>query len=255
MSIDSMIDRPTPIERRGNLWLKRDDLYRVAGVCGGKARACWELSQGAVGLVTGSVRRSPQQQIVSRVAYELKVPCRIHTATGSYTEEMEYAKSYGAKIFQHKMGYSGVLAARARNDAAEMKYTHIPFGMESYVAVQCTRRQVKGLPDCKRIVITLGSGISCAGLLWGLHDLGLRIPVVGIRVGGGQHGNSIIRRLDKFAPKNWRLRMEIVKASVPYEKPVEAELSGLRLDSHYESKCAEFLRDDDLFWIVGIRSE
>jgi len=31
----------TPVQRIDHVWVKRDDLYHVAGVNGGKAHACW----------------------------------------------------------------------------------------------------------------------------------------------------------------------------------------------------------------------
>ena len=37
----------TPIEQHGPLYVKRDDLFEIAGVRGGKARTCWALAQGA----------------------------------------------------------------------------------------------------------------------------------------------------------------------------------------------------------------
>ena len=58
----------TPVQRIDHVWVKRDDLYHVAGVNGGKARACWVLSQGAPGLVSGGSRVSPQIVIVASVA-------------------------------------------------------------------------------------------------------------------------------------------------------------------------------------------
>ena len=68
----------TPIESSGGYYFKRDDLYRVAGVSGGKARTCWGLAQGAPGLVTAGSRHSPQVNIVAHIAQELGVPCRVH---------------------------------------------------------------------------------------------------------------------------------------------------------------------------------
>lgn len=47
----------TPVERCGDIWLKRDDAFTVAGQYGGKARTCWQLAQGASGLVTAGSRR------------------------------------------------------------------------------------------------------------------------------------------------------------------------------------------------------
>lgn len=61
----------TPVDKHGDYWMKRDDLYRVAGVCGGKVRTCWNLAQGAKGLVTAGSRSSPQCNIVAHIAQKL----------------------------------------------------------------------------------------------------------------------------------------------------------------------------------------
>ncbi len=246
----------TPVQKVGRLWLKRDDLFTIPeiGICGGKARACWVLAQNAPGLVTGCSRLSPQQQLVSRVAELFGVPCHIHTALGAYTAEMQDAVDHGASMFQHYNGFSGTLSAKARRESRALGWTNIPFGMESDTAVACTRNQVRNLPDnIRRIVVTIGSGISVAGILYGLQDLGRNVPVLGVRVGGGHSGQKIKRRLDRFAPWGWQRRLTIVQANVPYESAVIASAGGIEVDPHYEGKVVEFLQDDDLFWVVGKR--
>lgn len=259
-----MTDRPvvpdvmglTPVELVGNVYLKRDDLFEVPtlGICGGKARACWVLSRGAKGLVTGCSRLSPQQQLVSRIAKYLRVPCHVHTALGEYTDEMKDAARQGANIFQHYNGFSATLSSKARREALLLGWTHIPFGMESDTAVNCTRRQVRNIPkDVKRIVVVIGSGISVSGILYGLADRKLDIPVLGVRVGGGFSGTRIVRRLNRFAPWGWDEQLSIVQARVPYEAALEASAGPVAVDSHYEAKAIEFLKPGDLFWIVGRR--
>jgi hypothetical protein len=66
----------TPLQQVGNFLVKRDDLFEIAGVRGGKARTCWAMGQGASGLVTASSRSSPQANIAAHVAKALGVPCR-----------------------------------------------------------------------------------------------------------------------------------------------------------------------------------
>lgn len=56
---------PTPVERHGDHWVKRDDMFRVGDSCGGKVRICLQLAtagrdQGAHTLVTAGSRHSPQ---------------------------------------------------------------------------------------------------------------------------------------------------------------------------------------------------
>jgi len=158
------------------------------------------------------------------------------------------AASVGAEIIQHRPGYNSVIVARARTDAAELKWVEIPFGMECSEAPRQTASQVRNLPTgIKRIVVTVGSGMSFAGILLGLQNAGLSIPVLGVMVGADP-----IRRLDKYAPQDWRQRCELIKSGVPYDKEIKEDFPVL-LDPIYEAKCVKFLRDGDLFWIVGIR--
>lgn len=241
----------TPIEKKGDIYLKRDDLFEVAGVHGGKARTCWEFCKNEkVGLVSAGNRRSPQLLIVSAIAKKLSIPCHLHTAQGSYTEEINTAMMNGALIFQHNPGYNNVIVKRARDDAFATGFTEVPFGMECEQAIHFTRQQVKNIPtDTKRIVMVCASGMSVSGVLWGLKDLGLNIPVLGVMSGANSE-----KRLDKWAPKDWRETLTLVPSGYEYhESPKVCEFEGVKLDQIYEAKCVQFLQPGDLFWIIGIR--
>lgn len=249
----------TPIEKLGGVFLKRDDTYRLAGVCGGKVRAAYHLATAGVaacdGLITGTARASAQAQIVARLAWGLNVPCRCHMPQGTDTPEMADMRKHGAQIIQHKAGYSTVIQARALEDAkAHPTWRYIPFGLASAAAVGCTRNQVHNIPkEVKRVVVPLGGGISASGILHGLRDNKLgHIPVLGVRVGG-----CPVKRLDSFAPFGWCGQMEILDVTdrIPYTTPVTGSIGGITLDAYYEAKCLEYLRPGDLFWIVGKRTE
>lgn len=259
----------SPIEQHGDIWLKRDDLFAIAGVRGGKVRACWHLATRdrtpgagllpvtvlppAEGLITASARKSPQAQIVARLAHHLGIPARCHMPQGAKTEEMLDMEAHGGELIQHRAGYNNVIIRRALDDHRERPtWRYIPFGMEHADAMACTRAQVTKLPQgVRRVVICLGSGMSAAGVLWGLRDTGQDIPMVGVRIGADP-----TKRLDKFAPRDWRSRMEIVDVTdtVPYHASVDAHVGTVLLDPHYEAKCFEQLRPNDLFWVVGIRA-
>jgi hypothetical protein len=158
------------------------------------------------------------------------------------------AQAQGAEVIQHKAGYNNVIIARARDDAAALGWTLIPFGMEDNEAVRQTRAQVTNLPDgIDRIVIPVGSGMSLAGVLWGLLDRGLKIPVVGVVVGASPE-----KRLDKYAPAGWREMATLIEAGVDYHTAApETVVEGILLDPIYEAKCIPFLRPNDLLWVVG----
>lgn len=254
--IGSRTERPdyqpdlTPVEQHGDAWAKRDDLYTVGGVSGGKVRTCWTLSEGAAGLTTAGSRASPQVNIVAHIAKRRGIPCRVHTPSGDLSPEVQAAATAGADVVQHKAGYNNVIIARAREDADLRNWTEIPFGMECPEAVEATAGQTANIPpETQRIVMPVGSGMSLAGVLTGLAERNLQIPVLGVVVGADPS-----KRLDKYAPAGWRDMVTLVPSGSDYHEPAQdTEWRGIVLDPHYEAKAAPFVQPGDLFWIVGIR--
>jgi ParB/RepB/Spo0J family partition protein len=241
----------TPVEKHGNIWFKRDDLFSIAGVAGGKVRTCWGLAQGAKGLVTAGSRASPQVNIVAHIAERLGIPCRVHTPTGEASPEVQAAIDVGAERVTHNPGYNTVIVARAHADAQARGWKEIPFGMECEEAITATRAQVANIPKTvSRIVIPVGSGMSLAGVLWGLLDAKRSTPVLGVIVGADPTA-----RLDKWAPPNWREMVTLVSSGVDYHAETHATISGssIVLDPVYEAKCVSFLKDSDCLWCVGVR--
>ena len=240
----------TPVERVGDLWVKRDDLFEIGGVRGGKVRSCWRLSQGADGLVTAGSRASPQVNIVAHIAAHLGIPCRVHTPQGELSPEVAAARDKGAEVVQHKAGYNSVIVARAKADAQRSGWREIPFGMECREAVEETAAQVRNIPaDVARIVMPVGSGMSLSGVLHGLLHFGRKIPVLGVVVGADPE-----KRLDQWAPSFWREMVTLVRSPLDYHAEVkENRIGGITVDPIYEAKVLPYLEPGDLFWMVGIR--
>jgi len=249
----------TPVEKHGDIWMKRDDLFCVADVYGGKARTCWVLATSrphnllsgkeTYGLVTAGNRQSPQINICAHIAKKLGVPFHAHTSEGDFSEELTDAQHAGAKIYQHRAGYNSVICARARADAMRMGWTEIPFGMECWEAVRQTRAQVSNLPrTLRRIVMPVGSGMSLAGVLWGMQDHKISVPVIGVVTGADPQ-----KRLERYAPTGWRRTVTLVPSIPAYNTPSKiTEVDSVRLDPIYEAKCIEHLMPKDLLWVVGI---
>ncbi len=252
------IPKTTPIQKIDGVWVKRDDLYCRAGIRGGKVRACWRLATWGDapcdGLITASARKSPQAQIVARIANAMGVPARCHMPMGARTEEMVDMEAHGGELVQHKAGYNNVIITRAMADhKIRPTWRYIPFGMEHREAMRCTREQVRDIPvGVRRVVVCVGSGMTVAGIMHGLRDQHLsHIPVVGIRIGADP-----TRRLNSWGPFGWRQQMELIDATdtIPYHTAVDAAIGDVVLDAHYEAKCLEYIKPGDLFWIVGIRA-
>lgn len=268
----------TPVETINHngkkLWLKRDDYYERAGVRGGKVRSAWFLcntgmDEGVKGLCTAGAKTSPQINIIAHIAKKLGVDCRAHCPSGKLGAEVESAMGLGATILQHKPGYNTVIVARAREDAKEMGYLNVPFGMECIEAVLMTALQVGNLPEgVKEIVMPVGSAMSLSGVLWGLEFFGLsnKVKVTGVQVGANPN-----KRLEKYAPTGWEEFCSLEKSEMGYSEFVEDNWLGLEdgkegedrieIDPIYEGKCKPVLnrvleenRDEEvLFWIVGLR--
>lgn len=246
-----MTTDPTPIEERGDAWVKRDDFFEYAGVRGGKVRTCATLASTAhAGLVTAGSRSSPQVNIVAHVGRFLGIPVRAHCPSGPLLPEVLGAQMAGAEIVQHSPGYNSVIVARAHDDAVDRDWTEIPFGMECQEAVDATASQVVDIPDgVERIVVPVGSGMSMAGILTGLQVAGLKIPVLGVTVGADP-----MKRLNRWAPVWWAESATLVSSGSDYSSPATVtSWRGLTLDAHYEAKTIPFLRTGDLLWVVGIR--
>ena len=253
----------TPIQKVGRLWVKRDDTFRMAGVCGGKARTCLYLGQravskGATGLVTACNTHSPQAAIVAAIAKYLSVACRVyvnkHTKS---TPEIELARYHGADIQVVDSTFDNVAELRAQTFAHSLlrgrtdTWCLIPFGMECITAVKQTAKQVKKIPKgVARIVVPVGSGMSLCGVLQGLQDNGIDIPVLGVVV-----GRDPTIALKVYGPKDWRSRVTLVRSELAYGKPApDVRLGSIYLDEVYEAKALPYLEDSDLFWIVGHRA-
>jgi len=258
-STQKMLDTtaPTPLQQVGNFLVKRDDLFEIAGVCGGKARTCWAMSQGAPGLVTAGSRSSPQANVVAHVAKARGVPCRIHVPEGKLGSELVAAQAAGAIVIPHSPGHGSVINARAREDACERGWRAIPFAMECTEAVEQTAAQARSTvaqmnnqgPRALRVVVPVGSGMSLAGILRGLARAGFTVPVVGVVVGACPD-----KRLDRWAPKHWRNLCRLVQTGIDFHKPAPVvRLGNMELDPFFEAKCLPFLKPGDLFWVIGRR--
>ena len=241
----------TPVERRGSIFMKRDDRFEFAGVRGGKVRACEAIARRAVGgLVTAGSRHSPQVTIVARVAREYGLPCRFHTPLGDATPEILDALRCGGKRVSHRPGFNSLLVSRARLDAATRGWTEVPFGMECAEAVSLTAVQIRNLArKVRRVVVPVGSGMSLAGILTGLRGLRRPMPVLGVVVGADPAG-----RLRRWAPDGWERQVELVHSPLGYsQQPDVTSLDGIELDPLYEAKCLPFLTPGDCLWVVGRR--
>lgn len=248
-----------------SLWVKRDDMFTVNGISGGKVRTCLRLatSAKAVGLtelVTAGSRHSPQVSIVARVAQHLDMKATVFVPWSKQddTPEITDARKHGADVQLIRPGHNSVIIARARDYTVRtVGATEIPFGMECRMAVEETATQVHNVlqlyrdGEINQIVVPVGSGMSLAGIVKGIRESEMEIPpITGIVVGADP-----TKRLDSYAPQ-WRSYVTLKSAGMDYSERVHVALDFERsiwLDPVYEAKAALHCQDEDLLWVVGAR--
>lgn len=248
-------DDLTPVERHGDVYLKRDDRFEFHGCFGGKVRACLALATaakeaGAEGLTTAVARDSPQGKIVATVARSLGLKCRCHIpALKQLDDKMVAAQELGAELIPHRPCYNTALRGWSKEDAQRLGWVDIPFGMESRMAIDCTAAQVRNIPaTVERIIVPVGSGITAAGVLCGIERHKIRIPVLGVSVGANRE-----KTLNKHAPVFWQTMMTLIRTPEDYHDKVYVDVDGVELDEIYEAKAKRYMRPGDLLWIVGRR--
>lgn len=240
----------TPIEKVGDVYVKRDDLFVFAGVNGVKARTTLRLLDGNTkGVVTAGVRQTSQGIVVANVAQAKQIPCIVVVPTGKLTEEMVYMQLAGAEVRQVAPGYKSVVNARARELAQELGYVFVPHSMETTESIASMALQLTNLPaEVERIVVPCGSGMTMAGILHAVVNGNHNVKVIGVGVGG-----KVEPRLDKFGPANWREFAEVVYSPLKYEVHAPNVLGHITVDPVYEAKALPYLQSNDLFWVTGIR--
>lgn len=243
----------TPVEVHAGIRVKRDDAWSRGGATGAKSRTMFALAEaaGSAGIITAGARRSPQIERAALVAQALGISCRVHVPDGADTAEIGVCLAAGAEVIRHPAGRLSVLRARHRDDADKHPdWLAVPFGMGLDAYADDVATQAANLPgDITRIVVPAGSGMTLAGILRGLDRAGRTTPILAVSL-----GHDPAEYLDRFAPDNWRSRIELVTSTVPFDDDAPNTILGeLHLDPMYEAKCLPFLHPGDLLWCVGIR--
>lgn len=251
------LDELTPVEyyEDEGVWLKRDDMFEIYGVRGGKARSAYQvilelLEQGYKTIVTAGSRQSPQCEIVSFICESMGVDCKLFMPFGGDTSVITNIKNNShTEIIRVRPGYNNIIVARAREYAENRGCGYVPFGMECARNVEVTSEQVRNIPmECSRVVVPVGSGMSFSSIVTGMSKYGIEKPLLGVRV-----GKDPTKIISEYAFGLDLMDYEIVESSIDYHEPVDAYVGGYNLDPIYEAKCFEFLKRGDLLWVVGHR--
>ena len=245
----------TPIQKYGNNYVKRDDLFEYAERRGGKVRAAlYGINKSKANcLITVGNKNSPQINVVSSIGRNLGKPVVAFTYTGVLGNEVKLAKEKGATIMQVSPAYktSAVIIKKAKAYAKKNNCHYIPYGMNTSYAHKLTAEQVKNIPsNIKRIVISVGGASSIIGVIKGIIKFKKNVKVVGVVVGAN---TNITKTLDKYIP-NWRSVASLVFSNLKYSEPAPiTNFNGIELDPYFDAKILPYIKRGDLLWIIGIR--
>ena len=254
----------TPVEKIGNIWVKRNDLYELAGCKGGKVASAYKLildakEKGYDTVVTTGSRQSPQCEIVSCLCEMENMKCHLLMPSGEDTKVLRTIynnKNSTLHRYTKRCALQVNLNKYAKKMAEENNWYLIPFGMQCTKNVDLVAKQVVNIPkEVKRIVVPVGSGMTFCGVMKGLVDCKrLDIELVGVVTGGNPEKIISIFRPKFVELPKWRLEVfhpEFKRGKDRYALRAQASIGDIELDEVYEAKCMEFIQDGDLFWIVG----
>lgn len=241
----------TPVEQHCGISVKRDDLADECGTKGGKARTLGVICRHIVesgwrGLTIHAARNSVTPATLGAVCRAYGVPACVHTAAAKspLSESFLDAVSCGVRVVEHRPGYMSVLAARARDQAVADKYLAVGLGLDYPPAILETAKQCANIPrSIGRVVVAVGSGHMLEGIIKGLENEGLLVPVLGVCVG---------KVPDTSSWMDTPLNVEFLDIGSDFHKPApNSRLGDIELNPYYEAKCIQYLREEDLFWIVA----
>lgn len=261
----------TPIEERGGMLFKRDDLFTPYGngdVNGGKLRQCRELllKVRPRGVVTACSIHSPQAAICAAVAQEIGIPCHVFYG-GTNADSLKslpmprLAAAHGAHIVvAARTGRHNVLYAKARERAEERGWFVVEYGFNITehpdVMYGAVSSQVENVPDVERLCITCGSGITTCGVLRGISEFGKNVGEVHLFCTAPDRS----ARISEAVPE---LPCPIVRHDMfhdrgfSYERREPMSYAGIELHPNYEAKAMRRMlnegvpKEGTLFWIVG----
>ena len=272
----------TPVEYINGIYVKREDLfkpYSFSNANGSKLRQCILLIRKNIdkaknGIITGTSVVSPQSVICASVARSLNIPCTIMFG-GTNMKSLEkkpypmIAKEIGANIIiGSKLGYTSVLQSRATEYTKENNLYQIKYGFDLIdnldVFIESVAMQVQNIPDVDNLVITVGSGITIIGILYGIAIYNKKVKrVYAYGIAPNRVDKILKYRNLIYLEQGIALPIEKLKyidyfaqVGYNYTKSINESICNVKLHPKYEAKTYHWLRQNKLdgktlFWITG----
>lgn len=266
---ENFIETLTPVQKRGDLYFKRDDFFAPLGlrsINGSKLRQLIGLVSNYVknhsgaselGIIHGAVSGSPQHPMTAIVARHFDLVCIAHVGASKIAgnTNLEIAARNGAHIINARVGYARTLESNAFSmRESETAYQNF-FVLETNITVSEKRgradgvrsfhlpaiRQVENLPEhIETLIIPCGSANSATSILYGL--IKFRPPALRriVLLGIGNVGSTDLSYLYN--------RLELIEntASENFSRPNENPKINQIAIVHYDLNTSGFCRYADL---------
>lgn len=235
----------TPVEKVGDIYLKREDQFAplgYSGINGSKLRQLiWLFRQTSIhpGVASGAVRGSPQHAMVAACAKHYGLECLqfVGGRGGKKSDVLEMAEVFGASLQFVNPGYAATLNSKAKKYALERGWLHI----ETNITVdhdldqqrarwfhEIGSQQVKNIPDhIRTLIVPAGSCNSAVSVLYGVAKFRPKSLERVILLGIGSHGSRdpsyIFRRLQAVEETAPLLFRPMFMHNTELEKKVEPQ--------------------------------
>ena len=272
---DDLMSMETPILEYDGYSIKRDDLFEIGNMKGGKIRQCLRIIYDNLDkikrnhngtIITGCGLPSPQSTIVSSVAKYFGLrsvivsPIYDNNKVDVNRLNVSISQKLGSEIYgvgnPNPSGYK----LDVKKLIEEHNYYEIKFGMDGDSVIESTSHQVKNLPnDLENIVVICGSGLNLLGILRGVVKYEKRVKnIYGITLSNFFIENKKIYYDGLAQGEKYDGDLHIVSSPYPYQKLLKSNTDWL--DWTYEMKAYRWMTDnlkpskDTLFWCVGVRN-
>ena len=267
-------DDLTPIEIHNNIYFKRDDLYQIMSVNGGKLRQCYYLIKSIKDQYDGVIGccsiYSPQAPITATISKYFGLKCII--CYGATNQERlnslpmpKLAKENNAELrIISKSGIHKILYNKAKKIAEKENLFVVDYGFNIIdypnIMYNAVSNQVENIPnELDNLVITCGSGITTIGVMLGIKKFNKKVKKMYLVATAPSRKNLI----DKVMAENdIHIDYEIIdlfhQKGFKYEKGLRQSCDGIVFHPNYEAKTYDWLihnldykNEKTLMWIVG----
>lgn len=269
----------TPVQQKGGLYLKREDLYTPFGlgnVNGSKVRQCLFLFTeylehgGNKGLVSGASVRSSQIPLGTIVAKQLADLPSVHVIgatkpdTAIRNEQIAIADYFGAKFVINDVAYNPALQSRARklieNELKGWFYLEYGSAINHFKAeaVDVLRyhmlgaHQVSNIPyEVKTLIVPTGSCNTLISVILGIALYRPDIEILCLQIGPDKR-EFVTQRLNVLESKLPSVKLHDIKrtyvdltARWKYTDDVTFNYHGIEMHPTYEGKCFKYLSEHE----------